>query len=159
VKTDDVSPLGSGVGFVWQLSRLSKSYYGESGGLPDAMVAKFPIVDPVAQYLAKMYGFYTTEAGCYQQASTIGLGVPTPVTYLSEVSEDGAATLLLMEDLSDARMADQVAGADLDDACAVIDAAAQLHATWWESPRLDELTWLRPLNNTAYMGCGDHTLT
>jgi hypothetical protein len=42
--------------------------------------------------------------------------VPTPVTYLSEVSDDGAATLILMEDLSDARMADQVAGADLDDA-------------------------------------------
>jgi hypothetical protein len=155
VKTVEATPLGAGVGFVGQLARLSMSYDGESGGLPDAMVAKFPIVDPVAQYLAKMYGFYTTEAGCYQQASTIGLGVPTPVTYLSEVSEDGAATLILMEDLSDARMADQVAGADLDDACAVIDAAAQLHATWWESPRLDELTWLRPLNNPAYMGVGD----
>jgi len=155
VATLEAKPLGAGVGFVGQLVHLTLTYDGDSGGLPDVMVAKFPIVDPVAQYLARTFGFYTTEAGCYQQASTIGLGVPTPVTFLSEVSDDGAATLILMEDLSDARMADQVAGADLADACAVVDAAAQLHATWWESPRLDELTWLRPLNNPAYMGVGD----
>jgi len=155
VHTVEASPLGAGIGFVGQLARLTLTYEGDSGGLPDVIVAKFPIVDPVARYLAKVFGFYRTEAGCYQQASTIGLGVPTPVTYLSEVSDDGAGTLILMEDLSDGRMADQVVGADLADACVVIDAAAQLHATWWESPRLDELTWLRPLNNPAYMGVGD----
>jgi hypothetical protein len=43
----------------------------------------------------------------------------------------------------------------LTDAEAVIDVGAQLHATWWNSPRLTELTWLRPLNNPAYMGVGD----
>ena len=37
----------------------------------------------------------------------------------------------------------------------MIDVGAQLHATWWNSPRLTELTWLRPLNNPAYMGVGD----
>ena len=74
--------------------------------------------------------------------------------YLSEVSDDDSGTLILMEDLGDARMADQVVGADLADAEAVIDVGAQLHATWWESPHLDELTWLRPLNNPAYMAVG-----
>ncbi len=125
------------------------------GDLPDVMIAKFPIEDPMAKYIAQMYGFYRTEAECYRKASTIGLGVPTPVVYLSEVSDDDSGTLILMEDLSDARMADQVAGADLADAQAVIDVAAQLHATWWESPHLDDLTWLRPLNNPAYMAVGD----
>ena len=75
--------------------------------------------------------------------------------YLTEVSDDDAGTLILMEDLGDARMADQVSGADLADACAVIDAGAQLHATWWESERLAELSWLRPLNNPAYMAVGE----
>ena len=115
------------------------------------MIAKFPIEDPVAKYLAQMYGFYRTEAECYRKAATVGLGVPTPAVYLSEVSDDDIGTLILMEDLGDARMADQVAGADLADAQAVIDVGAQLHATWWESPHLAELTWLRPLNNPAYM--------
>jgi len=155
VESVEATPLGAGIGFVGQLARLSLTYAGDSSGLPPVMVAKFPIVDPVAQYLARTFGFYRAEAGCYQQASSIGLGVPTPAIYLSEVSDDGAGTLILMEDLSDGRMADQVAGADLADACLVIDAAAQLHAAWWESPRLEELTWLRPLNNPAYMGVGD----
>jgi Ecdysteroid kinase-like family len=155
VSSVDASPLGAGVGFVGQLARLKLTYEGDSGGLPDTMIAKFPIEDPVAKYLAQVYGFYRTEAECYRQAATVGLGVPTPVVYVSEVSDDDASTLIMMEDLGDARMADQVRGADLADAEAVIDVAAQLHAAWWESPRLDELTWLRPLNNPAYMAVGD----
>ena len=150
----DASPLGAGVGFVGQLARLELGYEGDRGGLPDVMIAKFPIEDPMAKYLAQIYGFYRTEAECYRQASTVGLGVPTPAVYFSEVSDDDTGTLILMEDLSDARMADQVAGADLADAQAVIDVGAQLHAAWWESDRLAELTWLRPLNNPAYMGSG-----
>jgi hypothetical protein len=151
----DAGPLTAGVGFVGQLTRLRLSYSGDRGGLPDVMIAKFPIENPMAKYLAQMYGFYRTEAECYRQAATIGLGVPTPTVYLTEVSDDDAGTLILMEDLGDARMADQVSGADLADAQAVIDVGAQLHAEWWESPRLTELSWLRPLNNPAYMAVGE----
>jgi ecdysteroid kinase len=155
VTAADAAPLGAGVGFVGQLARLTLTYSGDRSGLPDVMVAKFPIDDPVAKYLAQLYGFYRTEAECYRQAITIGLGVPTPEIYLAEVGDDDASTLILMEDLGAARMADQVAGADLADAQAVIDVGAQLHAAWWASPRLDSLTWLRPLNNAAYMTVGD----
>jgi Ecdysteroid kinase-like family len=155
VSSVDATSLGAGVGFVGQLARLKLGYHGDRGELPDVMVAKFPIEDPVAKLIAQIYGFYRTEAECYRKASTIGLGVPTPAVYLSEVSGDDSGTLILMEDLGDARMADQVAGATLADAEAVMDVGAQLHATWWESPHLDELTWLRPLNNPAYMAVGD----
>jgi Phosphotransferase enzyme family len=155
VSSVDASPLGAGVGFVGQLARLKLAYEGDCGGLPDVMIAKFPIEDPVAKYIAKMYGFYRAEAECYRQAATIGLGVPTPDVFLSEVSDDDDGTLILMEDLGEARMADQVTGASLADAEAVIDAGARLHAAWWQSPRLDELGWLRPLNNPAYMAVGD----
>jgi Ecdysteroid kinase-like family len=148
-------PLGAGVGFVGQLARLTLGFGGDRTGLPDVMIAKFPIADPMAKYIAQMYGFYRTEAECYRKAATVGLGVPTPAVYFSEVSDDDIETLILMEDLGDARMADQVAGADLADAEAVMDVGAQLHATWWESPRLADLTWLRPLNNPAYMAIGD----
>jgi hypothetical protein len=151
----EAAPVGAGVGFVGQLARLRLEFSGDRHGLPDVMVAKFPIEDPMAQYIAQMYGFYRTEAECYRQAKTIGLGVATPAVYLTEVSDDDSATLILMEDLGDARMADQVSGADLADAQAVVDAGAQLHATWWESERLAELSWLRPLNNPAYMAVGE----
>src|SRR5258706_3692454 len=147
----DAAPVGAGVGFVGQLARLCLGYRGDQGALPHVLIAKFPNADPMARYIAQMYGFFRAEAECYRQAITVGLGVPTPTVYLAEVSDDDAATLILMEDLGEARMADQVLGADLSDAEAVIDAGAQLHARWWESERLAELTWLRPLNNPAYM--------
>ena len=155
VTSVEAVPVGAGVGFVGQLARLRLGYAGDRDGLPDVLIAKFPIEDPMARYIAQMYGFYRTEAECYRQARTVGLGVPTPAVYLTEVSDDDAATLILMEDLGDARMAEQVSGADLADAQAVIDAGAQLHAMWWESKQLDALNWLRPLNNPAYMAVGE----
>ena len=78
VTSVDAEPIGAGVGFVGQLARLELGYEGDRGGLPYVMVAKFPIEDPMAKYIAQMYGFYRTEAECYRQASTMGLGVPTP---------------------------------------------------------------------------------
>jgi hypothetical protein len=114
------------------------------------MVAKFPTDFPMAKDIAQAYGFYRNEAECYRQAGHGELGVPTPDIFLSEVSADDRDTLILMQDLSDGRMADQVVGASLADAEAVIDVGAQLHATWWESPKLADLEWLRPLNNPAY---------
>ena len=155
VSSVDARPLGAGVGFVGQLARLTLEYDGDRGALPDVMIAKFPIDDPMAKYLAQMFGFYRTEAACYTQAKTVGLGVPTPIVYLSVVSDDDIGTLILMEDLGSARMADQVIGASLEDAQAVIDVGARLHAAWWESPELTRLPWLRPLNNAAYMSVGE----
>ena len=118
------------------------------------MVAKFPIVDPVAQYLARTFGFYTTEAGCYQQVCDDRPSAwPTPVTFLSEVSR--RAALATHPDGGPQRRTHGRPGRGCRPTRrGVIDAAAQ-RATWWESPRLDELTWLRPLNNPAYMGVGD----
>src|SRR4051812_9323239 len=80
VATVEASPLGAGIGFVGQLARLTLTYDGDNGGLPIAMVAKFPIVDPVAQYLARMFGFYRTEAGGFQPGPPNGLRVPPPPT-------------------------------------------------------------------------------
>jgi hypothetical protein len=146
----EASIVGTGVGFVGQLARLELTYSGDPGALPATMVAKFPNDFPMARDIAQAYGFYRTEAECYRQAGHGELGVPTPDIYVSEVSDDDRDTLILMQDLSDGRMADQVAGASLADAQAVIDVGAQLHATWWQSPKLADLGWLRPLNNPAY---------
>ena len=57
VSSVDAVPLGAGVGFVGQLARLSLGYEGDRGGLPEVMIAKFPIEDPMAKYIAQMYGF------------------------------------------------------------------------------------------------------
>jgi hypothetical protein len=55
--------------------------------------------------------------------------------------------VLLLEDMSPARMPDQVEGLNLDDAGRAIDAAAGLHGAWWGSPELPGMDWLLTLNS------------
>jgi hypothetical protein len=50
-------------------------------------------------------------------------------------------TLVLMEDLGEARIGDQVAGASLQDAQHSVDMLARFHATFWRSPLLQK-PWL-----------------
>jgi Ecdysteroid kinase-like family len=143
-------PVGEGVGIVGQLVRLRVTYDGDAGDLPDSMVAKFPSPYPQTKDIAQFYGFYRTEVECYRQAVADGLGVRTPRMLVAEVSDDDRDTVLILDDLSALRMADQVQGASLADAETLMDAAAALHARWWNSPRLADLEWLRPVNNPAY---------
>ena len=50
--------------------------------------------------------------------------------------------VLLIEDLAPARVGDQLAGAEPEVCGRVLEAAAKMHANFWQSPRLDEHFWL-----------------
>jgi hypothetical protein len=145
--------VGEGVGLVGTLLAL---HLEGSESLPRSMVAKFPSPFEVTRDLAQFYGFYRSEVECYRAARTHGFGVRLPHCYVAEVSDDDRDTILMIEDLSHLRQASQVDGASVSDAERIVDAAAALHARWWESPELDELAWLRPLNNPAYKAGQDH---
>ena len=142
--------IGAGVGVVGQLAKLTLAYDRPGVDLPPTMIAKFASPYPDNKDIAQFYGFYRTEAECYATARRDGLGVTTPAVFSAQVSDDDRDTLLLIEDLTHLRMADQVVGASLAEAEAAMDAAADLHARWWQHRDLDELTWLRPINNPAY---------
>ena len=142
--------IGAGVGVVGQLAKLTLTYDQPDVDLPSTMIAKFASPYPDNKDIAQFYGFYRTEAECYSTAQRGGLGVTTPMVYSAQVSDDDRDTLLLIEDLTHLRMADQVAGATLAEAEVAMDAAADLHARWWQHPDLDQLSWLRPINNPAY---------
>ena len=57
--------------------------------------------------------------------------------------------MLLMEDLSPARPGDQVTGCRRDVAEVIVRNLAVMHASWWESPKLDELKWITKINFAA----------
>jgi Ecdysteroid kinase-like family len=146
-------PLGEGVGLVGQLVRIE--LHG-TGDLPPAIIAKFPSPYDVTKDLAQFYGFFRSEADCYRAARTHDFGVRMATCLLAEVSDDNRDTIVVLEDLTHLRAGDQVAGASLADAEQVIDAAAALHARWWESPELQHGGWMRPLDNPAYLAAQDH---
>jgi hypothetical protein len=150
VATVKPTPVGAGVGIVGQLLRLELTYSGDPGGLPPSMVVKFPSPYPQTKDIAQHYGFYRTEVECYRRSAVGGLGVTMPKMFVAETSPDDRDTVLIIEDLSHLRVGDQVVGASVADAELLMDAAAALHARWWQSPELDSLPWLRPANNPAY---------
>ncbi len=56
---------------------------------------------------------------------------------------------LFIEDLAPARPGDQVAGCGAEEARVIVRDLAVMHAGWWQSPALDELTWIPSANFMA----------
>jgi len=145
-------PMGMGVGILGEISRLHLTYAdGESG--PATMIAKCQSAYPENIGLCQMMGFYVREVSFYQQlASSIDIGVPQP--YVADMEPGGAPFVLVMEEVTEARMIDQIEGASRDDAEVVLDAVASLHARFWDNDDLYALEWLPPMNNDMYKGAG-----
>ena len=144
--------LGEGVGVMGEVTRLALSY-GDRSSRHETLIAK--TVSPSAQNrdTATTYGFYMREVAFYQQvAHNMDLRVPTCV--YADMAEGGDPFIILLEEVTGARQLDQMAGIALADAEGVIDAVVKLHATWWDNPGLDDLTWLPPMNNELYKGYG-----
>lgn len=145
-------PMGMGVGILGEISRLHLSYADGASG-PATMIAKCQSAYPENIGLCQMMGFYVREVSFYQQlASTIDIRVPAP--YVADMEPGGAPFVLVMEEVTDARMIDQIDGASLDDAKTVLDSVAALHARFWDNDDLYALDWLPPMNNDMYKGAG-----
>lgn len=139
--------IGVGVGILGDLARITLTYDREEPGAPKTLVAKLPTQDPAGRGIADMLGFYEKEARIYHElASTLN----TPRNYYSARDPEAARYAILMEDVGCLRMADQVAGASVDDADLVIREVAKLHRQWWESDELEALHWIPEMGAPQY---------
>jgi len=140
--------IGEGVGVLGEVARLHLDYAtGETG--PPTMVAKCQSLYPDNIGLSQMMGFYRREVNFYNElASSVNLRVPKP--YVAQVAPDGAPFVLIIEEITDARPIDQLEGANSDDAQALIQTLAALHAPYWHNDALFALDWLPPMNNDLY---------
>ena len=157
VSAVEIEPVGVGVGILALLARLRLTYGSVECELPSTMVGKIASSNPETVGISVHYGFYVNEVQFYRECS-LTPGLRTPAVYHGDIDSTGSAFVLLLEDLGSARMADQVAGCPPADAAHVIDAAAALHSYWWDSPKLHELSWLRPVNNDAYKSAQEQYL-
>ncbi len=132
--------IGEGTGVFGEIVRLRLSL---EGGSSDGctVVAKMPCVEPANLEVALMLGLYERELNMFDFALEQS-PMRYPTRYFSERGDNGTF-ILLLEDLSDEfDVGDQVVGATLNQAEAVVDALAEFHAHWWESPELDRFEWL-----------------
>jgi hypothetical protein len=139
-------PLGQGVGFVSAMQRLRPVYEGDAAGAPASLIAKVSPVDPSSRQVGEIFRFYQKETGFYARLAD-RTPVRTPRAFGVDYDPSNMDFVLLLEDMSPARMPDQVEGLNLDDAGRAIDAAAGLHGAWWGSPELPGMDWLLTLNS------------
>ena len=132
--------IAVGVGL---LGRLFRVHLRGGPGVPASVIVKLPMLRaPARKRICEDLELYLREVHFYQE---IGLANPLPPArpYFAAFDEATHDFVLVLEDLSRLRLADQTAGCTAADAATVIDAIATHHGTWWESPRLATLPWLK----------------
>lgn len=133
--------ISEGKGFMSQIFRLWLEYDSDSTGLPRTAVLKLPSTDPILRTYFDRLGQNQREVLFYQHAMARG-HLEIPRSYYCGAEPATGNTALLLEDLSDARQGDSVAGCTQAQAQLAIGQLASFHASWWGSPQLDALDWL-----------------
>ena len=149
VSSFEVTRFGTGVGILGELARLSLTYNDGPGAGPATLVAKCQSPAPENQFIAQAMGFYLREVNFYRDLAT-RLPVRVPKSYFADCSDNGLPFVILIEEIAGARCPDQITGLTLDDAKRILETVAALHAAFWETNELYELTWLPPMNNPLY---------
>jgi len=146
----EVANIGEGTGVFGEIAMATLTY-DRASEAPASAVVKLPCVEPENLAVAQALGLYERELRFYEDiAPTAPLRIPEQ--YYAERSGDGRFVLVLENMSTNYRVGDQVTGATIEDALAVVDALAPLHVSWWESPRLTTLDWLPAPNAPSYMG-------
>lgn len=130
--------IGEGTGIFGEIARLTVTL---EGGATTSLVAKMPCVEPANLEVALMLGIYEREINMFDQVIPRS-SMTAPICHRA-LRGKGGNFVLIMEDLSENwDVGDQVVGATLDQAKAVVDALVPFHAEWWEHDDLDAMTWL-----------------
>jgi len=124
------------------------------GSGPATVVGKFPSDDATSRAFGQQSGYYRNEIRFYEElAPSLSVALPTPIHAALATNETDF--VLLMEDLSPARVVDQLVGCTPDEAALVMEQAARLHAGSWKSAELAAVGWLQG-TASSFVGVTDN---
>lgn len=124
-----VTPVGMGI--LGQVFRIHAAYEGGAPGAePPTIVAKFAHPLEANRAIAMNTRMYEREVRFFNEIAG-QVAVPKPACYHASVDTVTGENVVLLEDLGAYRAGDQVDGVTVDEARAIIDAVAPLHAAYW----------------------------
>lgn len=130
-----------GTGQLADSYRFKLTYDVPDGG-PPSVVGKFASDDEASRDFGRQSGYYRNEIRFYQDlAPTLSIVIPSPIH--AALDENQTDFVLLMEDLTPARVVDQLEGCTPDEAALVMEQAAALHAGSWQRSELAGTDWLQ----------------
>jgi hypothetical protein len=132
----DVAPVGSG-----QVANCYRLTLTDRDGAATSVIAKAPSLDETSRSTASMQHLYLRETSFYNVLAQ-NVATRTPECFFVQHDEDDNF-LLLLEDMSPARVVDQFDGLDLETAKNGLEHLAGLHGP---------TTGLDELHNAAWLG-------
>ncbi len=114
--------------------------YSNQGDAPDSIVAKIPVQKSLFDR-SQANWINRRETAFYRQMGP-DVGIPVPTVYFAESDEDRDAHTVLMQDLTTSSIGDDETGLSEKQIGIAIDTLAQLHAKWWDDPKLNDFDWI-----------------
>lgn len=142
VDTVRVEPIGVGEGFMGQLARVHVTSIDPA--VPHSVIVKLPTIEPGALAIGQMMRVWEREHRFYVDVAP-HVTIRVPRAYVAVLDPP----CLVLEDLAPAIPGDHVRGASETQAQRAVDALARHHASWFEHPRLKELTWMPGLDDPS----------
>lgn len=128
VASVEVTRIGEDQGFMggglYRLATSDASYIAKLSPLDPAQRASF------AASNAREVTFYQTLAD----------GMPVPTCFFARSDPNSGASVILLEDLGEARAVPYLDGLWQKDVTAVLSAFGEIHAKWWNAPALEGLS-------------------
>ena len=142
-----VEQVGAGIGHVGESVRCHLSYADDAPGLPETVFVKMHSSHPSTDKLARRVRLYRRECAFYRLLSHRA-PIRSPSLYYGDYERRSNRLVLVLEDLGGMQQADEIDGADADQARCAVRAIARFHASSWnrthESPYIDIFDSLDP---------------
>jgi hypothetical protein len=129
------------------MARLALSYNHQQDHAPTTLVAKCSAEDAGTR---RLFGrFYAREIFFYRSiASHVSLRVPR--CYYADYDPSSLTHVIVLEDMAPAVVGDHIHGVSVDVAAEYTRCIATLHAHWWESPQLADLSARYPAPGATF---------
>ena len=124
-----------------QLARLHLRFSQSQSTLPSTMIAKLHAPDEPMRAKTRPFTPDKHETLFYQQlASEIPLRIPH--CYYSAMKVTDGKYVRILEDLTPAKVGDQIRGSTAKETALALRAIASFHAHWWQNEKLAGFDWL-----------------
>jgi len=137
----DVTPIGTGMGFLSGRGRVRLSYDQTEAGAPASVVVKLPAQAEDSRTIGESTHAYEREIRFYREVAPMA-GVRVPRMYYTEMDPVAGVYIIVMEDLTGLQIGDQVAGLTRAQVVAAADTIVPLHARWWGGAQRGQLPWV-----------------
>ena len=124
-----------------QLARLHLNFSQPQSTLPRTLIAKLHAPDEPLRVKIRPFTPDKHEILFYQQLAN-EIPIRIPHCYYSAMNIADGKYVRILEDLTTAKVEDQIRGSTAEETALALRAIAGFHAHWWQNEKLEKFDWL-----------------